>query len=574
MEESPTFRTALEVATRESNPERALIRLTQILLAVTQSRNAMIALMNDELGVLELSYGAGEEWTYFQAQQSFQIGVDVKGGIVAYVAATGMALFTGDVREEPRYRNLFGTTVSEIAVPVRDRFGRIRAVVNIESDQQNAYSEATLDLCEQIAMLVGMILERDATATEKEALIAVSDALDTSLSEEELLERIVNIAEDLLRFQAFSVFLWSAPNELYMLRASTGRLRYRIGQIGYKRGEGCTGWVCEHGRPLRLETKPQEDPRWRARYVEFPGEEIASFLCVPVMYRKRPIGALRAVRQTPDNRYLDVRFTPSDEQILSAIADQLGTGLEHIRSVQKQVTSERMAAWGELSAKSSHMIGNRVFALKGDVNELRHLVEDSQPDLVQIREIQQSLHTNVTRVEEILQDFRDFLTATKLEPEPTDLNVLVEETVREVFPRRSRVVLNVQLDSTLRAANVDPKRLRRAVSELIENSFNYVEKGQMRVATAYAEAEDIRHAALPQGKKYAKIEIEDSGPGVTEDKKALIFQPFFSGRVKGMGLGLSIVKGIVDAHGGAVYEAGEEGRGAKFVILLPLADRS
>lgn len=568
-----SLRSALEIVTREISPTRALSRITEILLELTQSRNAMIAVMNDELGVLELSYGAGKEWDTFREGDNFHIGVDVAGGIVAFVAATGSAIFTGDVSEEPRYRNLFGTTVSEIAVPVRDRYGRIRAVVNIESDRSHAYEQSTYELLEEIAMLVAMIMERDAMCIEKEALIAVSDALDTSLSEEELLERIVRIAEDLLRFQAFSIFLWSGPADLYMLRASTGRLKDKIGEIGYKRGEGCTGWVCEQGRPIRLESNPQEDPRWRARYVEFPGQEIASFLCVPVLYRNRPIGCLRAVRQEPDNRYLDVRFTESDEQILSAIADQLGTGLEHIRAVQKEVHSERMAAWGELSAKSSHMIGNRVFALKGDVNELRHLLEVSDPNVAELRDLQKSLYTNVTRVEEILQDFRDFLTATKLDPTPIDLNQLVNETVCEVFPRRSKVELTLTLDPTLRAVNADPKRLRRAISELIENSFNYVEEGQMRVETAYAEPEDIRRAALPINKKFAKIEIADSGPGVTEDKKALIFQPFFSGRVKGMGLGLSIVKGIVDAHDGAIFEAGEEGHGAKFVILLPLAER-
>jgi signal transduction histidine kinase len=73
--------------------------------------------------------------------------------------------------------------------------------------------------------------------------------------------------------------------------------------------------------------------------------------------------------------------------------------------------------------------------------------------------------------------------------------------------------------------------------------------------------------------RFAEIEIEDSGPGVEDEAKATIFQPFFSKRVKGMGLGLSIVKGIVDAHGGEVFESGRLGHGARFVILLPLEDR-
>jgi two-component system sensor histidine kinase HydH len=64
--------------------------------------------------------------------------------------------------------------------------------------------------------------------------------------------------------------------------------------------------------------------------------------------------------------------------------------------------------------------------------------------------------------------------------------------------------------------------------------------------------------------------VEDSGPGVPDDVKSLIFQPFYSGRVKGMGLGLGIVKGIVDAHGGDVFENGVFREGARFVLHVPL----
>jgi len=569
-----SLRPLLEVIVHEADARRALDRINQFALESTKSRNAMIALMNDEKGVLELAHGMGEEWGRASKEGNFIIDVGMKGGIVAYVAATGSGVITGDVRQEPRYKNLFGTTLSEIAVPVRDRFGRIRAVLNIESEQADAYDEGTYELCEKIALLTAAVLERSDSETEKEALIEVGKALDTALSEEELLERVLHVAGDLLRFQAFSVFLYDQTSDRFVLRASVGRLKERVGEIGYKRGEGCTGWVCEHGQSIRLETSPQVDPRWAARHVEFPGDEIASFLCVPVPYRGRTIGAMRAVRRTSDNEYLDVRFTESDEVILSAVAEQLGIGLQHIRSLQKQLESEKMAAWGELSAKSSHMIGNRVFALKGDVNELGHLLDAHDLDANALRDIQKSLNTNVTRVEEILQDFRDFLTATKLECAPTDLNALVDETVREVFPRRSPVKLELVMEPALNSVNADAKRLRRAISELIENSFNYMEEGSLRVETAHASAEDVRRARLPNQKRFAKVEIEDSGPGVTEDKKELIFQPFFSGRVKGMGLGLSIVKGIVDAHGGAVFEAGEEGHGAKFVILLPVSDRS
>jgi signal transduction histidine kinase len=220
------------------------------------------------------------------------------------------------------------------------------------------------------------------------------------------------------------------------------------------------------------------------------------------------------------------------------------------------------------------MIGNRVFALKGDVNELKHLLSEPHPDIDKIRELQGTLQTNVVRIEEILQEFRDFLTATQLTLEPAHLNGIVQETVQEVFPKRSAVKLKLELDPSNPEAAVDEKKLRRAVSELVENAFNYMAEGELCVSTGTSVPSEARRAGLSPSKRYAKIEVEDSGPGVQPDQKGVIFQPFFSGRVKGMGLGLSIVKGIVDAHGGAVFEGGEPGQGAKFVILLPMLERS
>ena len=68
-----------------------------------------------------------------------------------------------------------------------------------------------------------------------------------------------------------------------------------------------------------------------------------------------------------------------------------------------------------------------------------------------------------------------------------------------------------------------------------------------------------------------ELEVADTGPGVQDDQKALIFQPFFSRRVRGMGLGLSIVKHIIEAHGGRIVVQSEVAKGSRFTIELPLS---
>lgn len=549
----------------ESDTELVLDRLIQTCLEATHSRNAMVARLNEELGLMELLHGAGQEWSEEQSEE--RIKVSTQSGIVAFVAATGRSFKTGDVENEPQYLKMFDSTRSEMAVPVRDCFGRIRGVINVESDRPYAYGEAMLAELETLAEIAAIAINQEDATIREHALLEVGHALDQAMTEDEIVRGVLRIGSEVLRFQAFSVFVYEAGHERYVLRGSVGKLKDKVGQIGYKKGEGITGSVAVTLEPV-LTHEPMFDPRWLGRDTDFPGEEIASFLVVPVVHRGRCVAILRALRRVADE-FLDNRFDEGDMTVLIAIAEQMAAALEGVRSMTRLIHSERMAAWGELSAKSSHMIGNRVFALKGDVNEFGHVL--NQPELARgtLEELHQSLRTNIERIEEILQDFRDFISATQLNLEPADLNELVETTAREIFPRRSDVALQIDLDPKLALIRIDAKRVRRAVSELIENSMNYVTEGSLRVSTGFATPLNIRQGRVSPAKKYHRIEVEDTGPGVTEDQKQKIFQPFYSGRVKGMGLGLSIVKGIADAHGGTVFEAGEPGKGAKFVILLP-----
>ncbi len=551
----------------ERDFEKSLNSIARTAVMVTRSRYAMLGLLDEESGRLDLRTMSVDDQGNPTPMELSAPALPHTDGIVGYVAATGSPVVSGNVTEDPRYRRLYPTTQSEIAVPIRDRHDRVRAVLNLEADRRDAYDDELRSTVESLASLGTMVIEQHDHRVREEALIQIGGSLEEALTEEGLIHKVIGVAEDVLRLQACSIFILDPKSDMFVLRGTIGRLKNQIGELAYGRKEGFTGWVGDTGEAILLDN-PQGDPRWRGKYVEIPSDEIASFVAVPIIVRGKSIGAIRVLRRKSENSLLDNRFTTDDLRLLDAIAEQVAIGLENTRNMEKIIRSERMIAWGELSAKSSHMIGNRVFALKGDINELRHLLEESKPDFKEMSSLQKSLATNVTRVEEILQDFRDFVTATQLHRTPTDLNALVRETLDEVFPRRSEVELHVNLDREVPMMNLDGKKFRRALSELIENSLNHMDRGQLQVTTAMGHRTDEGRVRKPR--TYVEISVEDTGPGVDPDQKSLIFQPFFSQRVKGMGLGLSIVKGIVDAHGGEVTEAGDPGEGAKFVIRLPI----
>lgn len=566
------FAELLGLAVQDLDLDDVLSRLAHHALNLTLSDHAVIALLDEDEGVLQVMQGAGADWMPSRVGETYPIVVADGGGLIASVAASKKSVKVDDVSQDPRYLEMYPGSMSEIAVPVFDRMRRIRGVLNLESNSKDHYTTAEQQVSEGIAALIGVFVMREDRRKREEALIQVGSVLDRSDKREDLIERVLEVTDTVLELHSCSIFLYDRARDLYVLAGTEGALKSKIGEVGYAADEGCTGWVCVHGEALMIH-EPQSDPRWKGRFIEFPTEQVASYLCVPIMRRKRCIGALRVMRKKSENPYLDNRFTEDDQRLLVAIAEQFASGLENIRFFESALQVERMAAWGEMSAKSSHMIGNRVFAIKGDVNELGYLIKEPELSREALSELETSLKTNVTRIEEILQDFRDYVSAAQVSLVRADINFLVQEAVREVFPRRTKVRINWKLQPDLPEVNADGNRLRRAVGEIVENSLSFHDTGEFTVETCMADAEMIRLAKLPQQLEYVQLTFSDQGPGVSAENKDAIFQPFFSTRSKGMGLGLSIVRGILEAHGGTAMELGEEGSGAKFVLLLPGTNR-
>jgi signal transduction histidine kinase len=240
--------------------------------------------------------------------------------------------------------------------------------------------------------------------------------------------------------------------------------------------------------------------------------------------------------------------------------------------LDRLVATERMAAWGEMSAKAAHMIGNRTFAVKGDLNELEYLLSEEPDRREDFRALAHAIRTGIFRLEEILQEFRDFVRATQITLSDQNVNEILRQCTEESFPKRGPVKLILTLEEDIPALPADHIRLKRAFSELIENAVSFMpDGGTLTIRSSLADpAEARRLCGLSQSRKYVRIDFIDSGPGVAEENKPRIFQPFFTSRAKGMGLGLSIVKGILDAHRGSITEIGSADRGAWFVVFLPL----
>ncbi|GBC99591.1 Sensor protein ZraS [bacterium HR17] len=542
----------------------ALLRATlEEALEAVQATRGTIALMDYRTGELVIRVAVGTGWTEEHIGLRLKVTDEPGGSISGYVAATGQPYTCGDVTKDPHYYPLFADTRSELAVPLIGRGHKVLGVLNVESEKPNAFTDQDTRILTALASVASFALSAADYHNRERALIELGKELAAATEIETLLERVAEVAAQVLDADDCSLFLLDKSLNQLVLQASRGLLRQFVGQASYRVGEGLTGWVALHGKPIRTDGVVS-DPRWKGLYTELLPEEISAFMAVPIRGRNGVLGVLRVVRRRSSPLAPHYLFTEEDEELLSMLASQVGAALERAELQERLFTMEHIAAVGELAARIAHMIGNKIFALKGALKEVLLRLEAVRlPE--DVRRIFQSMERNLFEVETLLQELRDFVKATQLNLQPLCLSDLVRELVQETAQRLPHLQFELRLDEQPVWVRGDPEKLRSVVEELLENASHFLKEGDTVVL----------HLSVDQwfsGRKIARLIVQDSGPGVPERLKEQIFQPFFSTRAKGMGLGLAIVKGIIEAHGGTIEERGREGEGAKFIITLPVID--
>jgi two-component system, NtrC family, sensor kinase len=234
---------------------------------------------------------------------------------------------------------------------------------------------------------------------------------------------------------------------------------------------------------------------------------------------------------------------------------------------EKLVQSQKLASIGELSAGIGHEINNPLAIISQETEWMQHLVKRiGEGDSKGITELQDSLKEvlhQVDRCREITQNLLDF--ARRKEPVYQEVNVnkLIDDLSRLVEKEAvlHRIEIRRDFQKDLPLVHTDAPSLRQVVLNLLTNATHAVQKdGQIRIATKSSQNGSV------------DIVVADTGCGIPKDHLAKIFDPFFTTKPdgKGTGLGLSICHGIVDKLGGRISVSSEVGKGATFVVTLPI----
>jgi nitrogen-specific signal transduction histidine kinase len=257
-------------------------------------------------------------------------------------------------------------------------------------------------------------------------------------------------------------------------------------------------------------------------------------------------------------------------QRLEELSDRLEhTNLQLRRAEAEARRAERLAALGQLSAGLAHEIRNPLGVIKGSAEMLSRKVAQSEP---LVAELAGYISSEVNRLNALVVRFLDFARPSKLELRPERIPEIVDralDVATASFPN-SNVKIERQYAPGLPLIPADRQLCEQVFVNLITNAFQAMD-GQDG-ASQNPLNKTLRLSIAPEVSKDEPgvgVIVEDSGPGVPAELREQIFNPFFTSKKDGVGLGLSIVAKIVDDHRGAIRLEDGDMSGARFHVFLP-----
>ena len=259
-----------------------------------------------------------------------------------------------------------------------------------------------------------------------------------------------------------------------------------------------------------------------------------------------------------------------------------------VRKLERRArAAERLAELGTMTGGLAHEIKNplstiglNVQLLQEDVHDLSQdqgLSESHHEGLARVQRRLESLSRETYRLRDILEDFLRFAGRVELDPQPTDLHVMIEELIDFFEPqaREAKVNLRSQLIATDAIVPADAGLLKQAMLNLMINAVQAMtqarEKNQPHGGAneLIIRTERSRATTGGNGPEF-HIHVTDTGPGMTPEVAEKVFQPYFSTKRGGSGLGLPTSRRIVEEHGGSLTVHADPGRGTDFTLSLPI----
>lgn len=234
------------------------------------------------------------------------------------------------------------------------------------------------------------------------------------------------------------------------------------------------------------------------------------------------------------------------------------------------VRAQRSEAWQEVARRLAHEIKNpltpvALAAGRIEVQLDRYTAAKTDDERAAIRDTLESLtHTidrEVRSLNTLVSSFSDVARFPTIRPEANDVNAVVRDAVNVFDGRLPGIDLRLITDPEVAQAEIDPPAFKRAIVNLIDNAAEVLQESWVKEIVVTTQGRPDSDAV--------EVIVADSGPGISAENKERLFLPYFSTKNRGSGLGLPIVRSVVEEHGGSIRVEDNQPAGTRFVIELP-----
>lgn len=230
-----------------------------------------------------------------------------------------------------------------------------------------------------------------------------------------------------------------------------------------------------------------------------------------------------------------------------------------------RIRAERDSVWKNISFSAAHKIGNPLFAIETDLEPLRKRIREQRNQ--EAEEVIENIRSSVEKAKGFVEQFKSLARAQEIRPVRIPLRPILEDACSPL--RNQDIIYRVECPTDLYVL-ADPDRLAECFDELVANAVQWMDKpGKIEIKAIFPIPQPLPDI-LDLSHQYTLVQVKDNGPGIPIPDKKKIFEAFITSSNQGTGLGLALVRRIIDGHGGTVIESGIPGQGATFEIYLPL----
>ncbi len=269
------------------------------------------------------------------------------------------------------------------------------------------------------------------------------------------------------------------------------------------------------------------------------------------------------------SKFGKITFGPSNEKIQYEGQDEIGVLVREYNhmvdelavSADKLARSEREFAWREMAKQIAHEIKNPLTPMKLSVQHLqRSLEKDPEKQKENIHSITKTLIEQIDQLSSIATEFSNFAKMPRANNEKVDLREKIRQ-ISELFLNSEQIRIDTRFElSSPAVVFADPEQVTRVFINLVKNAIQAIPE----------EREGQIGIRLKTDEQTARVDVIDNGRGIPDELSDKLFQPNFTTKSSGMGMGLAIVKSIVENAGGSIRYETELGKGTTFVVELPL----